>query len=400
MTQLFKRHTLISIYTLVFFGLLFGVYTTSGTMYFAEMFIYFAALLLFYLAFSTGLMTRFYSRVFGWFESRRFHVSSMILVVIAAAFIIFHLAWLGGSPTLKAMRLTTVEDVALLRTSITENIPSWIAYMADITLKAILPFLVLYLLHTRKMTLYWIILALGVFYAFSLLQKSYIIGIVLPAMIYCLAERRYLFALKYMLLIALVVFGLSFIANPGPTAAPLVIVENEGPQPDAVSVETEKYSKFERIAFGLYDRVCIVPGRVVSDWFTTIPEKKPFLHGDGYRVLALLRGREHRNYSIELYPVIQHEFAAQGFTGSVNVASFMYEYANFAVPGLVLSGFILALLFSVIEFFFRNNFNLKLGINLFPVLLLSSGAITTLLFSGGWGFLILFYLVFMKNKLS
>ena len=50
----------------------------------------------------------------------------------------------------------------------------------------------------------------------------------------------------------------------------------------------------------------------------------------------------------------------KGLKGNVNVASFMYEYANFGIYGLILSGAFLGLLFLSIEKIFVNNLTLKL----------------------------------------
>ena len=97
-----------------------------------------------------------------------------------------------------------------------------------------------------------------------------------------------------------------------------------------------------------------------------------------------------------MYP----KHAKKGLKGNVNVASFMYEYANFGVYGLILSGVFLGLLFVSIEKIFVNNITLKLAINLIPVLILSSQAITTLLFSGGWGLSILLYLFIIKPNIK
>jgi len=156
--------------------------------------------------------------------------------------------------------------------------------------------------------------------------------------------------------------------------------------------------KVERIAQGLYNRVLILPGEIVSEWFRLIPAEKPFLAGDGYRLVAKLRGHPFVNYSVDLYKVLYPEYVAQGLNGTVNVASFMYDYANFGTSGLILAGFLLALLLVIMELIFKDDLVGKMSINIFPILLLSSGALTTLLFSGGWGFLILMYYLFLYNN--
>lgn len=462
------RHTLISIYFIVFLGLLYGVYLNSGFNYFFELLTYFGSLLFFYFLFTLKPINKFISNRLDFFESKKISLNIYYLLVPCCLFVIFHLIYLGGSPAIAAANLNYIEDVAILRHDLTENVPTFIAYGSAISLKSVLPFLLLYLLYTKRQVLYWIVLIIGCFYAFSLIQKSFIVGLLLPSLIFSLAERKFLYSFKYVGLMVLVVLGLTYISNPSggwskeapnrlqppveeeaavivdPATSDVepfkllanivqeIIVRDELPfeissstkltgsvsespaninevvpvvktaeqrKSDSLDIVNQaQKSKLELILTGLMDRLFVVPGRVVSDWFETIPAKKPFLYGDGYRVLAKIRGREYHNYAKELYAIIQPEFASQGLAGSVNVASFMYEYSNFGTAGMVLSGFMLALLFILVETFFADNFKIKLSLNLFPVLLLSSGAITTLMFSGGWGFSILFYFLFLKNK--
>lgn len=160
-------------------------------------------------------------------------------------------------------------------------------------------------------------------------------------------------------------------------------------------------SKLSVLIYGLQRRIMITPGKIVSAWFEHIPKDKPFLYGEGYRIIAKIKGKEHRSYASELYPLVNPKYAKQGFKGTVNTASFMYEYANFGTWGLVLSGFILAFIFVFIEQFFVDDLILKLSLNLYPLLFLTSTAITTLMFSGGWSFVIVFYYIFLfRNKAS
>ena len=60
--------------------------------------------------------------------------------------------------------------------------------------------------------------------------------------------------------------------------------------------------------------------------------------------------------------------------------------------------FILAIVFYFIETMFRNNFKFKLSLNLIPLATLSSQALPTLLFSGGWGLLLGLYYLFINNQ--
>ena len=69
------------------------------------------------------------------------------------------------------------------------------------------------------------------------------------------------------------------------------------------------------------------------------------------------------NYAKELYPLMYPSYAEKGLKGNVNVASFMYDYANFGWKGFILSGFLLGLLFVFIELLFRDHLILKLSLN-------------------------------------
>ncbi|MBK9192773.1 MAG: hypothetical protein IPM77_15465 [Crocinitomicaceae bacterium] len=407
--NLLARNSLMFLYTLVLIGLIYGVYVTSGSKYFGGVFLYGFSLLVFYVLFNLPSVNRLMFERLKLPSLLKFNFSIYWLLIPTVLIIIVHLTMLGGIPTLKALDYTYIEDVADYRNSITYDSPKWILYLASISLKSSLPFIILYLLYKDIKWLYWIILIVGAIYSVSLIQKSFIVGLVLPAMVYCVVKRRYLFVAKYLAMIFIGVIGLTYAGNPpggndpnrrnGPST---VVMDEEGNpitvNSKQVTLITDETSKLGRIVLGLVDRLFVVPGQVVSDWFEVIPEKKPFLYGDGYRVLAMIRGRTYHNYARELYPIIQTEFAAMGLTGSVNVASFMYEYSNFGMPGLVLSGFLLALVLSWVEYFFRNDLILKLCLCMFPIFMLSSGAITTWLFSGGFGFTLLYFAIFLRKK--
>ena len=96
---------------------------------------------------------------------------------------------------------------------------------------------------------------------------------------------------------------------------------------------------------------------------------------------------------MELYPIIYPEFAKRGFSGTVNVASFMYDYVNFGVFGFLLSAVSIALIFNIVEFVFKSNFVALFSLNAFYVLMLSSSSLSTLLFSGGWGLIIVLFML-------
>ena len=156
--------------------------------------------------------------------------------------------------------------------------------------------------------------------------------------------------------------------------------------------------KLKTILIGLEKRILIVPGKTITGWFKHIPKDLPYQNGSGYRFAKFITKKEYSNYAKELYPLMYPTYAARGLQGNVNVASFMYDYANFGWKGFIISGISIGLLFVFIEWLFMDRFVLKLSINTIPVLLLSSQAITTALFSGGWGLMLLLYFLFRKKE--
>lgn len=412
MKKFFRTNTIFCLYTIVFLLLSYGVYLTSGTKYLGYLGIYYISLLVFYFLFVWfGNKLNFTDRLKN-IKGRELDINPIFIVAPILGFILIHLITLGGSPTIKALSMDTWQEIAKLRESIGSNVNPLIGYGSSIILKAGLPFFLLYFFIKDKKLWYWMLFAIGTFYVFSMMQKSFIVGFLFPALVYAIVSKKYLYGLKYIVVMVAVVVGLSKIANPNVAAekedlitdnTEVVIQPDSIPQIDtSVTTFTEVVenadktpSKFATLLYGLQRRILIVPGKIVSAWFDHIPKNKPFLYGDGYRIVAKIKGGEHRSYASELYPLINPKYAKQGFRGTVNSASFMYDYANFGAWGLVLSGFILSLVFIFIESFYAENFLLKLSLNLYPLLFLTSSAITTLMFSGGWAFFLLFYYLFL-----
>jgi hypothetical protein len=228
------------------------------------------------------------------------------------------------------------------------------------------------------------------------MQKSFIIVFLGPSLIYSLLTRRWLNVLKYSASISIVIISLVLIQNPKISSTKISSTVENQKKSDVFNLERK--STFKKILLGLEKRVFIVPGETISGWFKFIPEYLPYQNGSGYRFAKFITKKEHRNYAQELYPLMYPSYAAKGYKGNVNVASFMYDYANFGWKGFILSGFIMGLLFVLIELIFLNQLTLKLSLNTIPVFLLSSQAITTALFSGGWGLMLILYFLFIKKE--
>lgn len=377
----FKKHTLLLIYHLVFSILLLGVFTKSGTTYLFFMGCFYISLITSYIIFSYTI------------RSKEIEINSNIntskiplfALLTCVSIIVIHFIYLNDLPLVRAIFFNQKIDIINLRQNISLNSNPLINYLVSFNIKSFIPLTLLYLHIKNKNKFYWILYVLSVFYAFNMMHKSYIVIIHGPIILYCLMQKRFIYILKYALVTSFVILSLTHKLNQ--------------------DIGKKNYYKYENVekkslSIGLLKRVLVVPGATVSGWFENVPKNLPFLHGKGYGFLCKLRGEKHVKYSKDLYPFINPNYSKKGLKGNVNVASFMYDYVNFGLLGLVLSGILLGIIFTYLEKLFKNDFNMKLVVNLIPILILSSQALTTLLFSGGWALSVILYFYFIKPTTS
>jgi hypothetical protein len=391
-----KNHTLFSIYTMVFLILLYGVIETTGSKYVFNMFLFFIPLITFYFGLTYLAKNK---KIKGFSSLKKIpdllpDYSFLILTGICIFLIIGHLIHIGGSPGIKGFSIMDTTNIVDLRRNITSEASSLWNYLSSFNIKAILPFSLLLLAFKKKKFLFSILITIGIFYAFSLMQKSYILTVLFPIILLTLFKKKYFQSIGLFLICGIVVISLIYIQNPQMRGGVDNVTKVETTIVKSVS-DTKSYPI--RVLLGLKHRIFVVPGEMVSQWFHHIPKNKPFLYGDGYGFICKMKGIKHVEYSKVLYPIIRPKYAEKGLQGSVNTASFMYEYSNFGNAGLVLSALFLGFLLFFIESIFGNNVLLKTSLNLFPIFMLSSGALTTALFSGGWGLVIVLYYIFARE---
>jgi hypothetical protein len=92
--------------------------------------------------------------------------------------------------------------------------------------------------------------------------------------------------------------------------------------------------------------------------------------------------------------LVYEENAKHGLTGTVNVAGFMRGYANFGLLGLVIAAIGLALFLVILELFYRDQTLIKFALNIFPLIMLSSSSLLTIMFSGGWLLTLFLFILF------
>lgn len=404
MLEKLKPNGLFALY-LACFGLVsFGVVVETGTNYVHYLGIFLVSLLAFYSAFflafkkiGLGSSGVFSGLIKSGETAKKIGIGTLILMAILA---IGHWLHLGQIPTLTALQSSDYYYVQHLRREITFIDSSFWRYGSSFLIRALMPFFLLWSFRTFKKKTFWIIAVLMVIYSVSLLPKSFVLIVLLPTIVYALLNKNFKSAFS---LSGMVIGSLAFlvvVANPGLRMDKSKLEQNSPYKvesvPSTATVDSTK-SKLRLTTEVLARRVLIVPGYVVGKWFECVPDSLPFLDGCGYRFIAGPKGCEFHNYPHELWQFVHPDYHAVGRKGTVNTASFMYDYVNWGWKGLVISGLILGLVLAFIENLFAQSFIAKISINALAVFWLTSTSLFTLLLSGGWGLMIALYAVFSRS---
>ena len=392
-----KLHIGAFIYVFIICLLSVGVFAYTGTSHLDKLIVVFSSFVIFYWPLNTFIQNRF-NKSLRTLNLKFLNEEKSLLLLFGVCILLFliDIAYNNGLPGFSIFSTSTVEEVTSLRSNIHINSPSWVVYLSGFSIKCFFPFAIL-LFCVRKHFLYFtILLIIGSFYSFGMLQKSFIVVMLLPTFLYLIISKKYLLS-----------FLLVFIM--GSTISTIIIgssdkIETTHAKKNLDDQDLILNSKDDRpfalrILIGMSHRIFIVPGEMVGEWFNIIPSQKPFLWGDGYPVLPRLMGHEYVDYDAELYPIIRPEYAKKGYTGTVNTATFMREYSNFGYFGLILSSLFVSIYIVILNISFRNNLTLFISINLMYLLLLSSSNLWTLMFSGGWLLTVILFIIF-KNYFS
>jgi hypothetical protein len=409
-----KDDILVYSYFISLILVLFGLYHHSNFKYFPPIIIYILAFAGFYFLVKKiiGSSDRYLSMfsIKTVFTKELLTKSLPFAVIFCILFMIAHLFYLGHIPLLTSYFSLDYYKIAFIRQSIVEVDLSMVKYISAFMLKAIVPFYLLLLLLRNK-KLFFILLVPSVIYALALMQKSYIVGIFVPCIIYFIVNFDFKKLLFFIMLPLLGNYLLVFVTNPQLRATKSDIETYISQNKQKYTVDTnivvrESLNDKLNVAGGaLVERVFLTTGYVVGYWFDAVPEKLPYAKGCGYHFLAPIIGCDFKEYDYSrlIYDKTHIKEAAKGLKGTVTVACFMYDYANFGILGLVLSAIILALLMNFINRIFNNDFAWIIALNGLFILWLTSAALSTTLLSGGWGITILLYWVYKKlleNKLN
>lgn len=328
--------------------------------------------------------------------------------IFVLVFIVYHFYFLGFVPAIKAYNSLDYYGISFIRQSIVEHDSMTIKYLSAFVVKGLLPFLLLFF-YIKKRKWFYILLAFAVFYAMALMQKSFIVTMVFPLIIYTFLIKKYLQSFVYFSLFVVGVFSLVYIANPPLRASKeeiahymgtdIVVDSTEQTKPKVKVPESNAGEALQVATDGIVERVFYTTGMVATYWFDNIPSKYPHSGWCGYRITAPLAGCNYADYEYSriIYDEVYKEYAAKGLKGTVTAASFVYDYASFGYPGVAVSGIILALFFLSIQRVFGNDYKWIICLNFLNVFWLSSASLTTLLLSGGWFIIIVLYSIFEND---
>jgi hypothetical protein len=390
--------------------LLCGLYSDSGFTYFPVVFkFYLIPFLTFSIVFSILLP---YLKLNKWLtqmalSNSNSKILSMAMTVLVLTGIILHIIILKHIPLFRAIASTDDVVIAKIRNNISYLTPLWLNYLSSFILRAILPFFIFYFFITKNKKQFLILSVVGGCYALMLMQKSYIVTIFLPLSVYLAITLQYKKFIMLAVALSLSVSFLVIVANPFLIGRGVQNTSEYIYQPDPFAVQQDENNKAPDNAFlatwyivrGICERVFLLPGRIISKWFHKIPSELPFAHGCAYNFAAPLLGCTYFDFPAKMYDILYPNYAAKGLHGTVVAPSFMYDYANFGNTGLVLSAIVLSFLIIAVQNIFKSQTKMSFALNFYYIVILISSAISTLLFSGGWGLIILLFML-CSNKIS
>jgi hypothetical protein len=417
-SKLIQWHSAFVIYSALFLMLFSSVALESGDAYLGFLVLYFVVLVLAYFTIS-HLISNFLPGILSHgktaplsFSGQEERVSTALLIG-SVLFVISHFIYLGHVPLLTASLEDGYYNIMLIRQSIFFEAPALYRYVPNFLVKAILPILLLYFFLKSKPK-FWITMAVGSFYSVALLNKMFVVLLVIPLGIYfilCTKIWRALFLSGVPIGgVMLIVFAQNPMIRPvlwSDSTDQLSHYISRASEIDSVkkvksAAEAIRHDEpaddtatiHGGVADTIYRRVFVVPGQVVSAWFRRIPADIPFAEGCASRPIAWLKGCEFIFMPRLINDLENPALLKQGVHGTMTAASFMEDYANFGLKGLILSGLSLGLVLAIVGLIFGASWRWLLVFNLIPIALLIELSLTTVLLSGGWLLSSMLYLVF------
>lgn len=326
------------------------------------------------------------------------------LTMVVLPIVMAHYVRMGQIPLWTAWNEGDYYEIVFIRQNIPDLSGTAFNYISSVLIKAVFPFMLVATFHRRLYKLHAIVYLIAAFYCLSLIQKSFIVVISVSPILYLLWRRKFIVAAAYC---AVIVFSVGFlVVATNPSLKPAFIPQKverseESKRAERLAEKMAENSKastgqgMRTIAIAVLDRVALVPGTSVADWYRLIPSQIPFANGCGYRFLVGLLKCDHYQFTqLEVYKVLNPDLTKMGIFGSINVASFMEDYANFGKWFIAVSAPLIAILLYFMGRMFARILPVALPMNFVFIATLSSASLFTTLLSGGWFFTILMLCLF------
>lgn len=268
-----------------------------------------------------------------------------ILSFFYVILVLLHFLRLGYIPLIESFNATSEVEISIVRQGGYEKLPVWMRYGSDFALKSLGPSLLVLACSLRSR---WFLplLATGVFYTCGLMARSLPLILLLPLCGYLLFTRQW-----WRLALAsggalLLVMALTIVSVPAFRDLPIgsQVIDIDAARLD--DGEGAKLSSANSRVLTLLERVLVVPGRVMNQWYEIYREPSQRENGCGYRVLAVVLNCSYVHIPTKLYAHYYPDRVEEGMQGSLNAVYLMTDYANFGAFGFCISGIVAGVVFA------------------------------------------------------
>lgn len=340
----------------------------------------------------------------------------IILLMCYLCIAVGHFIVIGFVPVIETWHRTTETSISLIRQHGYFDLPVWLRYASDYSTKALGPAL-LVVAYWYRSRLFWMVLVIGALYSLGLFARILPVLLLTPLIVFMLLQGRWLHALLACCLLGVLLTISTSLASPAIRDEMLASTPMQ--DHDAFTSESAREStaaaavagitewsiqepardwRSTSAIYALYERMLFVPGQVIGQWFYYYRHPELREHGCGYRVLAPVFGCHYVPIPSKLYAVLYPDNIKAGMYGSLNAASFMFEYANFGPMGFFLSCLFAAALFILIMLVYRGH-PLALPLNIPLIIVAMESSFITALGSGaGWLLTTMIFILFFRVK--
>lgn len=344
--------------------------------------------------------------------------ATTIIDAIVILFPIIYFIALRRLPIYDMLTSQNYYDASAIRHDFFDSQNNIAKYSSALFLHGLAPFWIIYSYITKR-KLFYVSLASTLFMAFSVVTKFDIVELLLPVTLYCLFKRRIISAVGFgavivcLVLLSVILQSRTQLANW--EAAPLQtnnsvqvvappasnpVPENAGQTATSTPLPVRIQHLWNLIynpAQAVTARIFYVPGVVETQWLSAYPGRFAYEGGCGYRWYATLAHCQFVYIPTKLWLVNYPQLAAKGITGALSGSDYVNAYANFGPWGVVVAGICMGFVLVILRALFRD-VALNAAFNTVPIILSFESVLSTLLYSGGWGLMLLLFFLFFPLR--